>query len=196
MLSVFVDNPAASAACAFGALCLVIWPLFKARASILVVQIGIGLGFGLHYALLGAMTAALVNLLGSVQILVSLLSGTSRAGRVLGYSFIPAAIAISALTWGGYASAFAGIGTAIIAYGRMQTNEFRLRMVVLAGTIPWAIHDVLIMSPVAIVDALSLAVGAWSVARCIGRNTEKLQLATSHIVRTGSSGTHYIRTRE
>jgi hypothetical protein len=33
----------------------------------LLVQVGIGFGFGLHYALWGGATAALVNGLGAVQ---------------------------------------------------------------------------------------------------------------------------------
>jgi hypothetical protein len=51
MLIAVWDKPAASAFALLGAICLVGWPLCRTRRGMLVVQTGIGLGFGVHSAL-------------------------------------------------------------------------------------------------------------------------------------------------
>jgi hypothetical protein len=76
MLTAIWSNPAASVFALFGAVCMVGWPLCRTRHGMLLVQIGIGIGFGLHYALWGGATAAIVNGLGAAQVAASLLLGT------------------------------------------------------------------------------------------------------------------------
>lgn len=160
-----VDNPLSLASALFGAVCLATWPLFRTRLAMLWVQLGIGIGFGLHYALLGATTAAMANVLGSVQIAVSILVGTSPRLRWTGYLFIPVMLFLPLVTWDGVTSLFAAIGTVVLAVGRMQSQEQKLRLLVLAGTLFWLVHDVLLFSPIAVVDALSFASGLYCYLR-------------------------------
>jgi hypothetical protein len=142
-----------------GAACLMTWPFFRSRTAMLAVQLGVGLWFGLHYALLGASTAAFANGLGGTQTLLALLFAGSAKMKWSGYLPLPLMLALAALTWGGWPSLFAALGTVLLAIGRLQTDEKRLRILVVLGTAPWLVHDILIGSPIAIVDGASLLMG-------------------------------------
>ncbi len=162
MISAMLNDPLSTAGAIFGAICLISWPLFQTRSAMLTVQLGVGVGFGLHYALLGATTAAVANILGSLQIVVSIPAGNTPRLRWAGYAFIPAMLLISVATWDGLPSLFAAFGTVMLAFGRMQSDENRLRLLVLAGTAFWFLHDLMLRSPLAFVDAVSLGLGLYS----------------------------------
>src|SRR5262245_8157376 len=57
MLVVLADNPGAAGAGLVAMVCFAIWPLFRARTSMLMAYIGNNLAFVVHYALLGHWTA-------------------------------------------------------------------------------------------------------------------------------------------
>ena len=101
-----------------GAVCLMAWPLFKTRASMLTVQFGVGVSFSLHYTLLGADTAAVGNAIGAVQTLLSLFFSGSARLRWFSYVPIPLMLVLGVLTWNGASSLFATTGTVILALGR------------------------------------------------------------------------------
>lgn len=164
MLTAVWNNPAASACALVGAICLISWPLCRTRRGMLLVQLGIGIGFGLHYALWGSVTAALVNGLGAVQIASLLLFETSRL-RCLGYAFVPVVIGACAVTWHGLPSILAAIGQSFITLGRMQLSPSAMRVLALSGVLLWAAHDTIIRSPLVIADLLSLTMGAVAVLR-------------------------------
>jgi hypothetical protein len=160
MMAAMWDSPAASAFALLGAICFITWPLYHTRRDMLLVQLGVGIGFGLHYALWGGATAAAINGLGAIQTAASLLFGTSPRLRCLGYALIPAIVGASALTWGGIPSLLAAIGQTLMALGRMQIKPSAMRILVLSGVLFWVAHDLVIRSPLVIADLLSLAIGA------------------------------------
>ena len=148
-----------------GAVCLMIWPLFSTRAAILKLQLGVAVSFSLHYMLLGADTAAIGNAIGALQVLLSLFFSSTAGLRWLSYAPIPLMLVLGAVSWNGPSSLFAITGTVFQALGRAQLDEQRLRTLVLIGTGFWLAHDALVWSPVAIVDAISLGVGCFTLLR-------------------------------
>lgn len=165
MIALLVENPLATLSAMFGAICLIIWPLFRTRRTMLLVQMGVTAGFAVHYALLGAETAALANLVSGLQLLAFLQASRAPWLKKMGFLLIPAMILMSALTWTGLPSLLAMSGTVVLAIGRMQFDEGRLRAWVMAGTVFWLLHDLLVGSPIAVIDAISLATTAYSIWR-------------------------------
>jgi inner membrane protein len=144
---------------------LIMWPLFRTRGAMLTIQLGALIMLVLHYALLGASTAAAMNALGAIQIAVCLLFAGKPRLRWIGYALAAFMVAASLATWQGLASALAASGMVLVAVGRVQTSASLMRMIVLAGGPFWLAHDLLMESPVAAADALSLAIGLGALAR-------------------------------
>lgn len=161
-------DPHGAAALGFalaGIACLVLWPLFRSRGAMLLVQLfGIS-ALAAHYALAGLETAAAANGLGALQIAASLLLGTRPDLRWIGYLLAAVVVCAGAATWQGLPSLLAAAGTIFITIGRVQSNPRAMRLLVLCGGPFWLAHDLLIASPVAVADALSLAVGVAAVLR-------------------------------
>lgn len=149
----------------FGMICLAVWPLLRTPASMLSVQLGAVAGLSLHYALSGVTTAAVVNALGALQIGFALLWGGRPGMGWVGYALACAMVASAIVTWQGMISILAATGMALVAIGRLQRDARSMRRIVLAGGPFWLLHDVLVASPVAIADALSLAAGLGHMAR-------------------------------
>ncbi len=122
-------------------------------------QLGALALLSLHYVLMGVTTAAVVNALGMLQLIACLAFGTHPRLRYLGYGLAGLMVASSIVTWQGLASALSTGGNLVIAFGRLQVRADVMRMIVLAGTPFWILHDLLIESPVVLADVLSLAVG-------------------------------------
>ena len=148
-----------------GAVCMMAWPLFATRSSMLTVQLGIGVSFSIHYALLSAETAAAGNAVGAMQILLALLSSGTTRLRWISYIPIPLMLVLGALTWNGPGSLFATVGTVVLALGRAQLDAGRLRKFVMVGTVFWLVHDLLVWSPIAVIDVISLTVGGLALFR-------------------------------
>ena len=94
------------------------WPLFTTRSAMLTVQLGIGVSFSIHYALLSADTAAVGNALGAMQILLALLPFGAAGLRWISYIPIPLMLLLGILTWNGPSSLYATVGTVVLALGR------------------------------------------------------------------------------
>jgi hypothetical protein len=138
---------------------LAAWPLFRTRGVMLSLQLGALALLSLHYALLGVTTAAIVNALGTLQLVACLAFGTHSRLRYLGYGLAGLMVASSIFTWQGQISLLSTGGNVVIAFGRLQAKADRMRLLVLAGTPFWILHDALIESPVVLADTLSLLVG-------------------------------------
>lgn len=155
------------------------WPLAQTRRLMLIVQLGIGVGFGLHYALLGSLTASAVNGLGAVQVILALVLGTRPGVQWLGWAFIPAVVGAAFLTWQGAPTIAAAAGTLMIAVGRVQPDPLRMKLLVLAGLPFWVLHDLIVGSPAVIADVLSLLAGVILLLRQypqptnMGRRTQR-----------------------
>ena len=72
MFALVVERPFAACAGVVGMLCLSAYPLARGRSLLLTTYLGNNLGFAAHYALLGQMTAATMNLMLGAQTLVAL----------------------------------------------------------------------------------------------------------------------------
>lgn len=138
---------------------LALWPLFRSRSMMLSLQLGALALLSLHYALLGVTTAAIVNALGTLQLVACLAFGMHPRLRFLGYGLAGLMVVSSIATWQGLISLLSTSGNVVIAFGRLQTKADIMRLIVLAGTPFWLLHDLLIESPVMLADALSLLVG-------------------------------------
>jgi len=166
MPSSFLDNPAASAAGFLALVGLTAWPLFSSRRGILLAQLGAGVAFACHYALLGIFAPSLVNVLGSVQTGAALFSTRSEAMNRIGYGLIPLMIGAGIYFWTGPTSALCVAAMGLIALGRMQTSQWTLRLLILAGGVFWSAHDYLVESWIALAaDLLSLTVGLAMLAQ-------------------------------
>lgn len=123
------------------ALCLTAAPMFRSRRMILLAQLAAALFFAAHYVCLGIVVAAAVNLLGMVQTGAALFSTRSAAMSWLGYALIGLMALVGFYFWQGPISAMSVAATSLIALGRMQSNEFHLRVLLLAGGGFWVLHD-------------------------------------------------------
>lgn len=148
-----------------GSACLVTWSLFPTRWGMLLAQLLLAASFGLHYAIEGATTAAVLNGLSALQVAAALTFGTSPRLWWVGYALIPATGLGALVTWGGVPSLLAMIGTALVSVGRVQVDPRALQLLVLAGTPFWLAHDVVVGSPLVVADVLSLAIGGVTLAR-------------------------------
>jgi hypothetical protein len=165
MLTAVWSNLAASGFALVGAICLVSWPLCRTRRGMLLVQIGIGISYCLHYLLWGSATAGAVNGLGAVQTAAALQFGGSPRLRWLAFAPIPALVGACALTWHGLPSALAVVGQTLTAFGRMQLDAWPMRVLVACGTLFWLAHDTVIGSPLLMADLVSLTIGAFILLR-------------------------------
>jgi hypothetical protein len=166
MLIVLAGNPAAAVAGLVAMVCFVAGPLFPARWTMLTAYIGNNLCFALHYALLGHWTAAAMNGLMSVQTVVAIMLVRQPRLRWAYYALMPVLALASAVTWQGVPSLLAAAATTLSTIGRMQTNDLVLRVLLLAATPFWAVHDLIIGSfPGLIADVLNMATGATMLLR-------------------------------
>lgn len=148
-----------------GAVCVVTWPLFSSRWGMLLAQLVLATSFGLHYAIEGATTAAVLNSLSALQVAAALTFGTSPRLWWVGYALIPATVVGGLVTWSGAPSLLAMIGTLLISVGRVQIDPRALQVLVLAGAPFWLAHDMIVGSPLVIADVLGLGVGLITLVR-------------------------------
>jgi hypothetical protein len=157
MLTAVWENPAASAFALLGATCLISWPLCSTRRGMLLVQIGIGIG--LHYALWGSATAALVNGLGAVQAAAALIFGTNpRTAVAWIWPYSGARRGVHAdLEW---SSIHSGSCRSDPHCPRTVENQsLAMRGLVLSGLLFWLAHDGIMGSPLLFADLLCLTIG-------------------------------------
>jgi hypothetical protein len=168
MLLRAADSPVATIAGLAAMVCFAIWPLFRGRSAMLMTYIGNNLGFVVHYGLLGQWTAVAMNGFMSVQTVVALMLVRLPALRWGYYALIPAPILISVMTWRGLPSLLAAAATMMSTFGRMQTNEIALRILLLTSTPFWTAHDLVVGSlPGLVADLLSIATSAVMLLRCL-----------------------------
>lgn len=137
-----------------------VWPVFRGRTAMLLVQTAGATAFGVHYLLIGAHTAALLMLVAGLQALAAIPLGTRPGFRLVYLATIPAIAAIMAFSWQGVASLFASLGMATISLGRYQTRIIPFRALLVACVPFWIVHNILVWSvPGLVSDALSMTSG-------------------------------------
>jgi len=162
MFTTIAANPLACVAGLFGMVCLAIFPLFHARTAMLSVYIGNNLAFVAHYGLLHEWTAAAMNGLMAVQTLVAIRIAEEPRYRWVYYLLMILLVFMVAVTWQGVPSVFAGMAAAFSTFGRMQSRELPLRLLLLMAMPCWLAHDIIVSSmPGFIADLLSIGVGLY-----------------------------------
>lgn len=124
----------------------VLWPQLKGRTAMLAVQAVSGICFLAHYALIGATTGSLMNLLATLQALAAIPLGTRPGFRVVYLLTLPAIALALTFSWTGWPSVMAALGMAGIAVGRYQLKVLPFRIILMV-TIPfWVGHNLLVGS--------------------------------------------------
>ncbi len=118
-------------------------PAFRSRNTILIAQLFAGVCFLGHYLSLGIHAAAAANALGLVQTSAAIFAGRSILMHRLGYALIPLLVLSGFWFWQGPISALSVTAMALIALARMQTDELRLRLLLLTGGASWILHDLI-----------------------------------------------------
>ena len=116
---------------AFALACTLCWPLFRAKSTILLVQLGSSVGFGIQYALLDAWTGAAFCFLSAIQT-VMLLKFADLGTRISLFCLF-ALWPLAALTWAGVPSGLAIIACSLFMISRMQSDTINLRLLQLAA---------------------------------------------------------------
>jgi hypothetical protein len=173
------ENPLAAGFGAAGLACQLTWPLFRARRSILRAQLGIGVDYGVQYALLDAWTGAGVAGLGAAQTLVALCAGERPWLRRLGLAFLPLVAAVCWATWTDVESLFAFLASCLVMLGRLQQDTIRLRALLLAAA-PFGIgYDVVVGALPAMIGAITSAlIAATMLVREIRRRRRSRAVAS------------------
>lgn len=146
LVRLFSEHPLAALFGCLGFLCLIFWPFFHARATILSLQFSGAILYGLHYALLGAWTGTGMTLLGASQTLAALLLAGNPHARYAALAFLPLAAGMTWFTWSGTPSLCAGAALSLIMIGRMQLDEIRMRVLLLSAAPFGMSYDVLVGS--------------------------------------------------
>jgi Bacterial inner membrane protein len=161
MLIATLNNPFAAGAGLVAMICLAAWPLCRTRSAMLMTYAGNNLGFMAHYVLLDQLTAAAINGVMGVQTVVAIWLVRWPRLRWIYYALAPALAAGTFLTWHGLPSLLAAAATTLSTMGRMQSNEASLRILLLASTPVWVVHDLIVGSlPRLVADLLSMVIGA------------------------------------
>lgn len=162
-----------------------LWSFARTRRGMIALQLLSGPGFLLHWALQGHWTAAGSCGLMLTLALVSLaLDGPAtsrrvRFGRALFLVMLGPIALVAALSWAGLPSLFAALGTTLTCLGRWQTRPERFRLLLLAGSGPWLMHNLLVGS------VPGVATDLFQLSRVAFRYRANLAVA----VRRGTRGT-------
>jgi hypothetical protein len=145
------------------------WPLFRERNHIFSVQGVSSTFFATHYYLVDAYTAAALSLFVIPQVIVASLRPTRhwRWGRWLFIALAPCVLALVALSWQGWWSAFVGMGVLFAMFARSRHDTLMMRLCFFPATTCWAIHNYAVGSTAGMIaDAASLTmnlIGIWRV---------------------------------
>jgi hypothetical protein len=169
LLAEMSEDPLAALAGLAGIACLAIWPLFRARSTMLAVLIGNNLAFAAHYGLLEDWTAVAMNGLMAIQSVVAIWLVRLPRLRWVYFGTIPLLAVASIATWYGIPSLLAAVATTLSTAGRLQGNDLVLRLLLLSSTPFWMAHDLMVGSfPGLIADLVSMTIGAAMVLRRSG----------------------------
>lgn len=144
---------------AVGFALLVAWPLLRGRRGILAGQAASAAAYGIHYALIGAMTGAVMLLLSVTQALAAWNEERSKTQGLVYAATIPALVVLTWMTWKGPISICAAAGLVMSSLGRWQRSPLMLRLMFLGSGVAWIAHDMLAGSAPALLGDL-LATGA------------------------------------
>ena len=176
MFDVLIQMSPATIVGTFASTIAITWPLFRTRKGMLIGQVGVHIGFGLHFFLLGANTGALMNLFALIQAVAAIPLGKHKAFRMIYILTLPF-IAVGAIaTWQGLPSFFSSLGLAFISLGRYQLNVQSFRIILMIAIFFWFAHNVSVGSiPGMISDTFG---GALNMAMILKERRKQMAAAT------------------
>ena len=155
-----------------------LWPLLQGRRSMLAVQVLSGSCFVGHYALLGAATGSVMNLLAVIQALVAIPLGQRPGFRHLYLLTLPFIAVGVVLSWMGWPSLWAALAMTGTSIGRYQTRVLYFRLILLASIPCWTAHNWLVGSVPGLLSDLLVStagvIGLWRMHR-LSRSVTALQ---------------------
>jgi hypothetical protein len=120
---------------------ILVWQLNK-RKQILYVQIIASIAFAIHFVLLGAITAGVLNGVGAIRNYT--FSKTHK--KIILYFFITTFIVLGILTWKGMISILPIIGMIAGTISFYNKNPKIIRAINLIASPAWLLHNVLVLS--------------------------------------------------
>jgi uncharacterized membrane protein YoaK (UPF0700 family) len=134
-----------------------------ARRAMLILGLCGTLCFAAHYARLGSYTGSAICVLAASQALLAAIFVTPEhrppwivpvfaVNLLVGFG-------ITALTWVGWASFFAVLGSVFATTGRLQVSVPLMRRLFLAMTLCWWCHDLIMATPLALACETIAAIG-------------------------------------
>lgn len=131
-----------------------------------------GVAMTVHFALLGVYTAAIINLIMAARAYVYYQS-KRRDSWAIPTIFAGVLLVATALTWQGYISLLPAMAGLISAYALWSDSSQHIRWFMLACSLFWITHNIIVVSPVAVVSdmisIISIIIGLWRYRRY--RNT-------------------------
>jgi hypothetical protein len=142
--------------------------LMPRRNAILLASALCSALFCVHFLRLGSGTGAAMCLISVIQSLAAAGAHHGRrppwfAGLFAGSSAL--AVALTLATWAGWSSALAGAGSLLATAARLQTDVRRMRLVLVACSLCWMGHNLILGSTAGLASDLftltSLGLGLW-----------------------------------
>lgn len=134
---------------------------FKAREKILLSQLVACAILALHFYLLSQPTAAVLFSISAVRFGVSIWTSSNLVCLI----FVSIAILATAITYSGPTSLLSLGGTLLYTVASFRAHDRGLRLWMMAGSLIWIVHNIIVGSPVAtLVEAnllLSNLIGYW-----------------------------------
>ena len=139
-----------------------LWPLFRKRAVMLLLQAVGAFFFTAHFGLHGATTGARMALVDGAQALLAIPLEKKPYFRNIYLLTIPVIALLVIISWNGLSSVFCAIAMIIISIGRYQTNVLQFRLYLILAEFFWVGHNILVVSiPGLVSDAVTLSSGIW-----------------------------------
>jgi len=161
-----LDNPLATGIGILAMICLAVSPLFKGRGEMLGAQLATSVGYGIHYALTGATTAAVFCGFNVVQVVLAIPLAARPSLKPWFNLFFPVIALSSLLTWHGWQSGVSALALALTTWARMQDRTMSLRALMVGAQSAWLLHDMMVESlPAVAGDFLALATGIAMVGK-------------------------------
>lgn len=151
---------------AMGLASVIVWPLLRSFKAAIVVQCVGAVAFALHFALIGALTAAAVCLIASSQLLAAGLIHRRRVVLIFYAGSLGVLAIMTAATWHGLPSALASCGSILGTLARFQTAPFRMKAAYLLAA-PFSVAHNLLTGAIfgLAVDLVSITTNTLSLVR-------------------------------
>ena len=116
---------------------------FKKREHIILALFVSSVLIGTHFVLLDQIAAALIIFISSIRFATSYKSTSQKIMLV----FLIANLVVFIFTYEQWVNILALIATTFITYGNFRKDDKSLRLIVMAGTCCWIIHNTIIFTP-------------------------------------------------